>query len=187
MLRNAEVEIFVWLRMSSVSSDSAKVNEKRQHSAVGARRRKRVVFGVSIALVLMFAAATVSYSLPYGVMSTGPQRWWAVGFASGDLLYLRGDSGGVLPQGLHWRTDRVWHRTARGANGTRVKVPYGLFAAAFGLAVSGLAYQTGISELRAKRGLCRVCEYDLRGLDVVDGHKTCPECGTRKRAVMKPG
>jgi len=145
------------------------------------------VFGVSLALVLVFVAATVSYGVPFGVTGTGPQRWWGVGFARGDLLYLRGDSGGVLPQGVRWRADRVWHRTALGANGTRVKMPYGVMAAAFGLAVSGLVYQTGIAELRTKRGLCRVCEYDLRGLDVVDGHKTCPECGTRKRAVVRVG
>lgn len=148
---------------------------------------RRTVLGVSLALVLIFVAATVSYGVPFGVTGTGPQRWWGVGFARGDLLYLRGDSGGALPQGVRWRTDRLWHRTALGTNGTRVRLPYAVVAALFGLAVSGLVYQRGTAELRAKRGLCRVCEYDLRGLDVVEGHRTCPECGTRKRAVVRMG
>lgn len=150
-----------------------------------ARWVRRTVFGVSLALVLVFVAATVSYGVPFGITGTGPQRWWGVGFARGDLLLLRGDSGGVLPQGVRWRADRVWHRTARGANGTYVDVPYVMIATAFGVAVAGFLYQTGTAELRAKRGLCRVCEYDLQGLEVVEGHKTCPECGTRKRAVVR--
>ncbi len=152
-----------------------------------ARWVRRTVFGVSLALVLVFVAATVSYGVPFGVTGTGPQRWWGVGFARGDMLYLRGDSGGVLPLGVRWRADRVWHRTALGANGTRAKLPYAVVAALFGLAVSGLAYQTRIAELRAKRGLCRVCVYDRRGFEVVDGHKTFPYCGTRMRAVLKVG
>lgn len=171
--------------MSADGNASDDRSTQRQRAASRARRLRHVVFAVCATIALLFVAATASYVRPYGVMGVGPQRWWALGFVGGELTFLRGDSGGVLPQGVRLRTDKAWPRTARGANGQRVKLPYAIFASMIGFAVAGFTYQTRAAQLRAKSGLCRACEYDLRGLDVVDGHKTCPECGTRKRTVVK--
>lgn len=171
--------------MNGVKESSAGRSEARVHAAMRVKRVRQGVLGICIALVSLFALATASYVRPYGIMSVGTKRWWAVGFVRGDLMHLRGDSGGVLPQGMRWRADTAWPKTARGANGLRVKVPYALFAGLMGLAGAGFASQASVAGMRARRGLCRVCEYDLRGLDVVEGYKTCPECGTRKRAVVR--
>lgn len=144
-----------------------------------AARRVRLCLAVlSWTWVSVFILGVASYFTSFALGFTLGSTTRFVGFARGDLRFV---SSPALPgtRPLQFRTDADWRRSVPG--GSRLRVPFAVIAAGAFLPFSMLGYRAMLAERRARRGLCKRCEYDLSGIEIQGGYKACPECGTTKR------
>ena len=143
-----------------------------------ARWFRRGITAASWLCMSLFLLTIPGYFVQVGVGCTIAQTTGRVGFQSGELLLISTPAVGTPPW-IELYRGNAWTRLSPG--GSRARVPLMVFAALILLPLSRLGYRAAAAEQRARRGLCRKCEYDLTGVEIQGGYKVCPECGTTRR------
>lgn len=165
--------------------------------AESARRSRKRRIGLWVCFtfgVLILFAAALSFSTAFGVIwssgSSKAETIHALGWRHGRFAWER---YGLTPPGTTPIPFRLKSATASAglwspppgsgvtvAGRTTVRTPFWTLLLPVGIPATILLRQAHRANLRAKRGCCRNCGYDLKGHEPVNGIKTCPECGQRK-------
>jgi hypothetical protein len=145
---------------------------------------------IAIAVLL---AALVSVATPMGVLwgRTAPYgvAIHHIGFARGQLEWGRRAFSGPASPGvpprlyIEFGATKAWTPPPGYAlaASSHTRSPAWLLLFVLALPLAALVRAELAVVKRARQGQCRECGYDLRGVPVVDGRRTCPECGTTRR------
>lgn len=170
-----------WLRfrVGGNRMDYQKPPSNRKRSVLRrAKWLRRAITTASWVCIILFLLALPGYFVNGGVGCTLGQTTARVGFQSGYLLLITTPATGSPPR-IELYRGNAWTRL--GPGGSRIGVPLTVFALLIVLPLSNVGFRAALAERRARRGLCRKCEYDLAGVEIQGGYKVCPECGTIRR------
>lgn len=142
------------------------------------------------AMIVLMALASKwwSFGFVWGTGDAALQRVRTIGFATWHFRYSSQvvKDTGTLPPGLHATARPAGTALWSPAAGTVAGRSRGslLFAHALiplGVVFLILADYEGLARRNARRGCCKACGYNLKGLEPVDFRTICPECGHVKR------
>jgi len=157
------------------------------------RVRIIIALGAVIALILLLCAA--STQVQFGCVWGSTHDMQSIRFERFALQWVHQEFGGgtVAPGPLpfSWRSAPPGTASLLSPPGatlqhmTVVSVPFLMLILPAGIPLGVLIHRHWRGRRRAMRGCCRTCGYRLDGLTVIDGARTCPECGTRRRRGVK--
>jgi hypothetical protein len=166
--------------------------ERARIKARNGRIRRGVMWGLLACAVCIVLMAAASYWRSFGLV-------WGTGDAQRQRVSTLEVNGwrfqitsqvvkgaGTPPPGLHSRMTpartSLWMPAAGSIAGrTRASLMFFHLLIPLGIAFLVLASYEDQARRNARRGCCRACGYNLKGLEPVDFRTTCPECGAVKR------